>query len=80
MSKKSYCDTGKEREEVGDGEVAKVSLQLLSRVMYYQFECQNFLTQESLYPPPRKKREKRKIYNNVCQINYFWSKQSIART
>ena len=30
----------------GDGEVVKVSLQLLSRVMYYQFECQNFLTQE----------------------------------
>ena len=53
-----YFDAGKEREQVGDGEVAKVSLQLLSRVsnvMYYQFECQNFLTQESLYPPPRKK-------------------------
>ena len=58
-----YFDAGKEREQVGDGEVAKVSLQLLSRVsnvMYYQFECQNFLTQESLYPPPRKKKGKEK--------------------
>ena len=32
LIKKSYCDTGGEREDVGDGEVAKVSLQLLSRV------------------------------------------------
>ena len=32
-------------EEVVGGDVTKVR-----GVMYYQFECQNFLTQESLYP------------------------------